>query len=245
MKENGFIIRINDLTSGYGKKEILHELSIEISQGEITTLIGRNGVGKTTLLKTMMGFLEPMKGSIFFQGNDISGSKPHIVAKMGISYVPQGKSIFPHMNVEEHLDIGAWTLQGKERIKAARKKIYHLFPHLEERKYQKAGTLSGGERQMLSIGRALMTSPKVLLLDEPSFGLAPILVDRLFATIREINRGGITIFLVEQNAVRALNNSVFGYVMDMGKIKFKGAAESLLESEEIRLSYLGGKRKQS
>lgn len=245
MKENGCIIRINELTSGYGKKEILHELSIEIRQGEITTIIGRNGVGKTTLLKTIMGFLKPMKGSIFFQGNDISGCKTHIIAAMGISYVPQGKSIFPYMTVEEHLDIGAWILQGKERIKTARKKVYQLFPRLEERKSQKGGTLSGGERQMLSLGRALMTSPKVLLLDEPSFGLAPILVDRLFEAIREISRGGVTIFLIEQNAVKALRNSAFGYVMDMGRIKFKGTAESLLESEEVRLSYLGGKRKQS
>lgn len=243
MEKNGYIIKTKGLTSGYGKKEILHELFMEVKQGEIVTVIGRNGVGKTTLLNTIMGFLKPMRGNIFFQGNDISGCKPHVAAGMGIAYVPQGKAIFPYLTVEEHLDIGAWTLQSKDKIKTMRERIYHLFPHLEGRKSQQGGTLSGGERQMLSIGRALIANPKLLLLDEPSFGLAPILVDTLFQTIRKINEEGVTILLVEQNAVKALAISDRGYVMDMGKIKFKGESKSLLENEEVRLSYLGGRRK--
>lgn len=242
MEGNGHIIRVEELVSGYGKKEILHGISIGIKQGEITTLIGRNGVGKTTLLQTIMGFLKPKKGRIFFEKNEITGTKPHILAEMGISYVPQGKAIFPHMSVEEHIDIGAWILRDDREKNSSLERIYHLFPRLKERKSQKAGTLSGGERQMLSIARALMSRPKLLLLDEPSFGLSPKLVDSVFERINEINREGVTIFLVEQNAKKALNNSDVGYVMDMGMIKFKDRSRDLLENEEVRLSYLGGRR---
>ena len=242
MEADGYIIRVEELVSGYGKKEILHGISIRIKQAEITTLIGRNGVGKTTLLQTIMGFLKPRKGSIFFQETEITGTKPHILAEMGISYVPQGKAIFPHMSVEEHIDIGAWTLHDDRERSFTLERIYHLFPRLEERRSQKAGTLSGGERQMLSIARALMSRPKLLLLDEPSFGLSPKLVDGVFQRINEINREGVTIFLVEQNAKKALNNSDVGYVMDMGMIKFRDRSKELLENEEVRLSYLGGRR---
>ena len=241
MGENGSIIKIEELVSGYGRKEILHGISVDILHRKITTLIGRNGVGKTTLIKTIMGFLEPQKGRILFQDKDISGSKPHLIAGMGISYVPQGKAIFPHMNVEEHLDIGAWTLAGHQEKSTMLQRIYSLFPRLEERRSQKAGTLSGGERQMLSIGRALMSRPKLLLLDEPSFGLSPKTVGLVFERLSEINREGVTVFLVEQNARRALENSDFGYVMDMGRIKFMGRSKELLQNEEVRLSYLGGK----
>lgn len=242
MEGNGHIIRVEELVSGYGKKEILHGISIGIKQGEITTLIGRNGVGKTTLLQTIMGFLKPKNGRIFFEKNEITGTKPHILAEMGISYVPQGKAIFPHMSVEEHIDIGAWILRDDRKKDFMLERIYHLFPRLKERKSQKAGTLSGGERQMLSIARALMSRPKLLLLDEPSFGLSPKLVDSVFERIHEINKDGVTIFLVEQNAKKALNNSDVGYVMDMGMIKFKDRSRDLLENEEVRLSYLGGRR---
>ncbi len=241
MGENGLIIRIEELVSGYGKKEILHGVSVDLQHRKRTTLIGRNGVGKTTLLKTIMGFLEPKKGSIFFQEKEISGNKPHIIAEMGISYVPQGKSIFPHMNVEEHLDIGAWTLRGHKEKRSMLQKIYSLFPRLEERRSQKAGTLSGGERQMLSIARALMSRPQLLILDEPYFGISPKMVGIVFERLSEINREGVTVFLVEQNARRALENSDFGYVMDMGRIKFMGQSRELLQNEEVRLSYLGGK----
>ena len=241
MKEDASIIRIEELISGYGKKEILHGISLDIKDEKITTLIGRNGVGKTTLLKTVMGFLEPKKGHILFHGQEISGKKPHLIAEMGISYVPQGKAIFPHMNVEEHLDVGAWIVKDPETKRPLLQRVYALFPRLEERKSQKAGTLSGGERQMLSIGRALMSKPKLLILDEPSFGLSPKMVSVVFETLKEINQKGIPIFLVEQNGKKALENSDVGYVMDMGRIKFADKSLVLLQNEEVRLSYLGGK----
>lgn len=243
MKDNGAIIRIEELVSGYGKKEILHGISLDIKDGKITTLIGRNGVGKTTLLRTIMGFLQPKKGRIFFQAKDISGYKPHVIAEMGISYVPQGKAIFPHMSVEEHLHIGSWVLKDSEEKKTLFEMVYTLFPRLKERKSQKAGTLSGGERQMLSIARALMSRPKLLLLDEPSFGLSPILVNQLFETMLEIKENGTPIFLVEQNGKKALENSDIGYVLDMGKIKFADSSDALLRNEEVRLSYLGGRER--
>lgn len=241
MVGNGSIVRIEGLAAGYGKKEILHEISVEISRGEITTLIGRNGVGKTTLLKTIMGFLKPKRGRIFFNEKDISGTQAHVLAEMGIGYVPQGKAIFPHMNIREHLDIGAWTERDREKRDSMLAMVYDLFPRLEERKLQKAGTLSGGERQMLSISRALMSSPALLFLDEPSFGLSPLMVNAVFKSIKEINRKGVSIFLVEQNAKKALENSTTGYVMDMGKITFEGNSLHLLKDERVKLSYLGGK----
>jgi branched-chain amino acid transport system ATP-binding protein len=241
MTGNGSIVRIEGLVAGYGKKEILHEISIKISRGEITTLIGRNGVGKTTLLKTVMGFLKPKKGRIFFNEKDVSGAQAYALAEMGIGYVPQGKAIFPHMNIREHLDIGAWTEKDRERRDSMLAMVYDLFPRLEERKIQKAGTLSGGERQMLSISRALMSSPTLLFLDEPSFGLSPLMVNAVFTSIKEINRNRVTIFLVEQNAKKALENSRAGYVMDMGKITFEGNSLDLLKDERVKRSYLGGK----
>lgn len=241
MKENGSIVRIEGLAAGYGKKEILHEISIKIFREEITTLIGRNGVGKTTLLRTIMGFLRTKKGRIFFKEADISKAQAHVLAEMGIAYVPQGKAIFPHMNIREHLDIGAWTEKDNEKRNSMLTMVYHLFPRLEERRTQKAGTLSGGERQMLSIGRALMSSPTLLLLDEPSFGLSPLMVNAVFKSVKEINHKGVSIFLVEQNAKKALDNSMSGYVMDMGKIIFEGRSLDLLKDEKVRLSYLGGK----
>jgi branched-chain amino acid transport system ATP-binding protein len=243
MQENGSIVYVEDLVSGYGKKDILHEVTIHIKAGEITTLIGRNGVGKTTLLQTIVGFLRPKKGNIFFRGEEISGIKAHVLAGMGISYVPQGKAIFPHMTVEEHIDIGAWTLMQDNEKHTMMQKVFTLFPRLAERKSQKAGTLSGGERQMLSIARALMLQPKLLLLDEPSFGLSPKLVNIVFDNIKEIRRDGVTIFMVEQNAKKALENSDVGYVMDMGRIIFSDRSHRLLQNEEVRLSYLGGKQR--
>ena len=245
MKENGDIVTVEKVITGYSKKVILHEISIALKQGKITALIGRNGVGKTTLLRTMVGFLRPQKGRILFQDVDISRTKTHLLAEMGISYVPQGKSVFHHMNIEEHLDMGAWTLKHnrEKNYKRNIEMIHHLFPRLKERKYQKAGSLSGGERQMLSIARALMSSPKLLLLDEPSFGLAPILINSVFRSIEEINHEGVTIFLIEQNAKKALENSDNGYVMDMGNITFEGNSGKLLQDEQVRLSYLGGRRK--
>ena len=241
VETDGTIIRIENLVAGYGKKEILHEVSIRVKRGEIATLIGRNGVGKTTLLKVIMGFLRPHKGRILLNETEISAVKTHVLADLGISYVPQGKAIFPHMSVEDHLDMGAWTQRESGQKSAMLEMIYHLFPRLQERRPQKAGTLSGGERQMLSIGRALMSSPSLLLLDEPSFGLSPMMVNAVFKSIREINGRGGSIFLVEQNARKALEKSHRGYVMDMGRIIFEDASENLLKDEKVRASYLGGR----
>ena len=242
MVQNGYMVEIDKLVSGYGKKIIIDGISVNIEKGKITTLIGRNGVGKTTLLNTLMGILKPLKGRIRYRGEDISAAKTHQLVEMGISYVPQGKSVFPHMTVSEHLDIGAWVLKDPNAKASMSDTIHKLFPRLKERSKQKAGTLSGGERQMLSIARALMSQPKLLLLDEPSFGLAPKLVDAVFKSIVEINREGVTILLIEQNAKKALEHSVFGYVMDMGRIVQRGNSRSLLYDEEIKHAYLGGRK---
>ena len=242
MTQNGNIVQIENLISGYGKKMILNGISVNIEQGKITTLIGRNGVGKTTLLNTFMGLLKSESGRIRYKGEDISSAKPHTLVTMGISYVPQGKSVFPHMTVTEHMDIGAWTLKEQDAKASMFDVVYKLFPRLKERGNQKAGTLSGGERQMLSIRRALMSRPTLLLLDEPSFGLAPKLVDAVFNSILEINKEAVTILVIEQNAKKALENSNFGYVMDMGKIVQQGSSGDLLNDDKIRQSYLGGRK---
>ena len=242
MVQNGDMVEIDKLVSGYGKKIIIDGISVNIEKGKITTLIGRNGVGKTTLLNTLMGLLKPLKGRIRYRGKDISAAKPHQLVEMGISYVPQGKSVFPHMTVSEHLDIGAWVMKDPNAKASMSDTIHKLFPRLKERSKQKAGTLSGGERQMLSIARALMSRPKLLLLDEPSFGLAPKLVDAVFKSIVEINREGVTILLIEQNAKKALEHSDFGYVMDMGRIVHRGNSRDLLYDEQIKQAYLGGRK---
>jgi branched-chain amino acid transport system ATP-binding protein len=239
---NGHTVRVVDIISGYGKKDILQGISLNVEKERITTLIGRNGVGKTTLLRTIVGFLKPRQGEIYFMGQDIIGFKPYVLADKGISYVPQGKPIFPHMTVEEHLDIGAWSLKNKEKKQLLQDRVFALFPRLQERRLQKAGTLSGGERQMLSISRALMSEPQLLLLDEPSFALSPILVNSVFGSIQEINREGVTIFLIEQNAKKAMENSDYGYVMDMGRIVLEDRCQTLLQNEEIRRTYFGGKK---
>lgn len=242
MTKNGYIVQIENLVSGYGKKKILNGISIDIEKEKITTLIGRNGVGKTTLLNTLMGILKPTRGRIMYRGKNISATKPHTLVTMGIAYVPQGKSVFPHMTVSEHLDIGALTQKEPGTKASMFEVVYRLFPRLKERANQKAGTLSGGERQMLSIGRALMSRPTLLLLDEPSFGLAPKLVDAVFRSILEINKQAVTILVIEQNAKKALENSDFGYVMDMGRIIHRGNSRDLLYDDEIKQSYLGGRK---
>jgi branched-chain amino acid transport system ATP-binding protein len=242
MKKNSHVIRVEGLISGYGKKEILHGIDIEVTRANITALIGRNGVGKTTLLESIMGFIRPKGGRILLEGSEISGIKPHLIAKMGVSYVPQGKSIFPHMTLEEHIDIGGWCMRNNKEKRATMEKVYSLFPILEKRRSQKAGTLSGGERQMLSIARSMMSHPRLMILDEPSFGLSPKMVDNVFQRINKVREEGVTIFLVEQNAKKALTNSDMGYVMDMGEITFKDKSEKLLQDEEVKRSYLGGKK---
>jgi branched-chain amino acid transport system ATP-binding protein len=242
MKGNNYAIEIEKLISGYGNKNILHGVNIKIEKAEITTLIGRNGVGKTTLMETIMGFLKPKEGRITFLDKDISKDKPHKISKMGISYVPQGKAIFPNMTIEEHIDLGSWALKAKMDKKNMANKIYDIFSRLNERRRQKAGTLSGGERQMLSIARSMMSNPRLLLLDEPSFGLSPVMVDKVFKSINAISKEGVTIFMVEQNAKRALKNSKYGYVMDMGTIIFEDKSINLLNNDAVKSSYLGGNK---
>jgi len=242
MKGNNYAIEIEKLISGYGNKNILHGVNIKIEKAQITTLIGRNGVGKTTLMETIMGFLKPKEGRITFLDKDISKDKPHKISKMGISYVPQGKAIFPNMTIEEHIDLGSWALKAKMDKKNMANKIYDIFSRLNERRRQKAGTLSGGERQMLSIARSMMSNPRLLLLDEPSFGLSPVMVDKVFKSINAISKEGVTIFMVEQNAKRALKNSKYGYVMDMGTIIFEDKSINLLNNDAVKSSYLGGNK---
>lgn len=239
MADNNLII-FDNLVSGYGKKVIINGLSISIRRGAITTLIGRNGVGKTTLLNTLMGLITPISGNIFYDNQEIVSKTPNLLVEMGIAYVPQSKSVFPHMTVLEHLEIGACILRNSKKMASTLEFVFSLFPKLKERSEQRAGTLSGGERQMLSIGRALMSKPKLLLMDEPSFGLAPIMVDTVFDSIGNISRENVTIFLVEQNAKKALANSDFCFVMDMGRIVRNGYSREMLYDEEIKKAYLGG-----
>jgi ABC-type branched-subunit amino acid transport system ATPase component len=238
--ENDVILKVDGIVSGYGKKEVLHGVSLAVQRGEIVSIIGPNGSGKSTVLKTIIGNLKPWNGRVILNRDDISGMDTHKVILLGVSYSPQGRTIFPDMTVSEHLDMGAWTLQTKGQVKEARQRVYQLFPRLYERRNQKARTMSGGERQMLSLGRAMMIDPKLLILDEPSIGLAPVFVDSVFESILKINAGGTSILMVEQNAAKALENSHRGYVLEMGNNRFEGNAKDMLENGEVRRLYLGG-----
>jgi len=225
----------------YGPIEALKGITIEIKQGEIVCLIGNNGAGKSTTLMTVSGILKPSSGDVLFEGKSIKGIPPHRIVEMGISQVPEGRRIFPKLTVKENLEMGAYTkLKVKSsKFKVQLDKIYELFPVLKERHKQLGGTLSGGEQQMLAIGRALMSDPKLLLLDEPSLGLAPIMASKIFKTIKEINREGITVLLVEQNARAALKLSSRGYVLQNSRVALQGKGEELLNNEEVRKVYLG------
>lgn len=224
----------------YGNIQALKGVSLEINDGEIVTLIGANGAGKSTLLKTISGLLKPKHGSITFEGEEIGGKAAQAVVKKGISQVPEGRRIFSNLTVEENLELGAYLRKDKQGIRDDFEKVYGLFPRLRERAKQQAGTLSGGEQQMLAMGRALMARPRLLLLDEPSMGLAPLLVKTIFKIIQEINQSGTTILLVEQNANMALSIADRAYVIETGKIVAAGSAEELNESDQIRKAYLGG-----
>lgn len=231
---------LNNVHVYYGAIHALKGISFEVNKGEIVTLIGSNGAGKSTCLKTISGLLRPKEGDLHFKGDDLSGiSAPQIVAK-GISHVPEGRRIFANMLVSENLDLGAYLRRDKNAIKDDIEKVYTIFPRLKERRRQLAGTLSGGEQQMLAMGRALMSRPELLLLDEPSMGLAPILVKQIFEIIQEINSTGTTILLVEQNAMMALSVANRAYVLETGKIVLSGDAREMMESEDIKKAYLGG-----
>ncbi|MCP5159131.1 MAG: ABC transporter ATP-binding protein [Gammaproteobacteria bacterium] len=234
------LLQIHELDACYGPIQALHQVSLSIAPGEIVTLIGANGAGKSTLLMSLFGDPPPARGWIRYQGHDITGLPTHEIARRGIAQAPEGRRIFASMSVEENLLMGAIPV-GMEHMDADLIKVFELFPRLKERRNQRAGTLSGGEQQMLAIGRALMSRPQLLLLDEPSLGLAPLMVQRIFATIREIRDSGATIFLVEQNAHHALKLAQRGYVLVNGEIRLSGTGEELLANPEVRRAYLGGR----
>lgn len=234
------MLKVDGINVYYGNIQALKEVSLEINEGEIVTLIGANGAGKSTLLKTISGLLKPKQGKINFQGDEIAGKAAQSIVKMGISHVPEGRRVFSNMSVEENLELGAYLRKDKAGIKEDFDKIYDLFPRLLERKKQQAGTLSGGEQQMLAMGRALMARPRLLILDEPSMGLAPLLVKTIFRIITEINEAGTTILLVEQNAHMALSIANRAYVIETGRVVLSGTAAELNESEQVKMAYLGG-----
>ncbi len=234
------MLKIDDINVYYGAIHAIKGISLTVNQGEIVTLIGANGAGKSTTLRTISGLLKPKTGSITFQGQDIAGTPAHKIVGLGISQVPEGRRIFTEMTVMENLDLGAFIRKDKDGIAADKKHVFELFPRLEERQDQVAGTLSGGEQQMLAMGRALMSRPKLLLLDEPSMGLAPLLIKEIFSIIEDINKSGTTVLLVEQNANMALSIANRAYVLETGRITLSGDAKKLAASEDVRKAYLGG-----
>lgn len=233
------MLKVEGLNVYYGAIHALHDVSFEVKKGEIVTLIGANGAGKTTTLNTIAGLLHPKSGSVSFMGENLASVSPHSIVSRGLALVPEGRRIFLQMTVEENLEMGAYT-QKKEAVKPLLEQVYEQFPRLKERRRQIGGTLSGGEQQMLAMGRALMSSPKLLMLDEPSMGLAPILVEQIFEIIRTLHRNGTTILLVEQNAQMALSIADRGYVLETGKITLSGTGVELANSENVKKAYLGG-----
>jgi ABC-type branched-subunit amino acid transport system ATPase component len=228
------------LTAGYGRIDILHEVSLTVGFHEIVSIIGPNGAGKSTAFKTIVGFLTPRKGRVLFNGEDITGSRPDLVLRRGLAYVPQGRIVFPQMTVLENLEMGAYTERDPKRAAAALEQVYRLFPILAERRRQAAGTMSGGEQQMVAIARALMTAPRLILLDEPSLGLSPKFVTLIFEKLVELREAGYTLMLVEQNATRALAIADRGYVLELGRNRFEGGGRQLLADPEVKRLYLGG-----
>ena len=234
------MLKIDNIDVYYGAIHALKGISLEVNEGEIVTLIGANGAGKSTTLRTISGLLKPKAGSITFLGQNIAGVRAHEIVKKGISQVPEGRRVFAEMTVMENLDLGAFVRKDKAGIQQDLKHVFEFFPRLEERKNQSAGTLSGGEQQMLAMGRALMSRPKLLLLDEPSMGLAPLLIKEIFNIIVDINKSGTTVLLVEQNANMALSIANRAYVLETGRITLSGKAQDLAASEDVRKAYLGG-----
>ncbi len=234
------MLKIDNINVYYGAIHALKGISVEVNQGEIVTLIGANGAGKSTTLRTISGLLKPKAGQIIFEGQNIAGTAAQNIVKLGISQVPEGRRVFAHMSVLENLELGAYLRSDSKEIKNDMDNVFTRFPRLGERRAQLAGTLSGGEQQMLAMGRALMSRPRILLLDEPSMGLAPLLVKEIFSIIKDINATGTTILLVEQNAHMALSIANKAYVLETGRITLSGDAKELAESEEIRKAYLGG-----
>jgi neutral amino acid transport system ATP-binding protein len=235
---NGAILVTQDVVAGYlPEVDVLNGVSMRVDEGEIVTMIGPNGAGKSTLVKTIFGLLTPRSGRILFRGEEISGVKPHTLCRLGLSYVPQLDNVFPTLTAEENLEMGSLD---RARTGEQIERMYELFPRLGERRTQTAGTMSGGERQMVAMARALMPDPQVLLLDEPSAGLAPAFVEAIFEKVEDINRAGVTIVMVEQNARRALGMSSRGYVLDLGEDRFEGPGPALLQDPKVAELYLGG-----
>jgi branched-chain amino acid transport system ATP-binding protein len=233
------ILKLDDVHTYYGTIHALKGISLEVYEGEIVTLIGANGAGKSTTLRSINGLNHPRDGTITFQGTNITDTPPHQIVRMGISQSPEGRHIFPRMTVLENLEMGAYQREDRSAISEDLDRVYTLFPRLKERISQKAGTMSGGEQQMLAMGRALMARPKLLLLDEPSMGLAPIFVEKIFEIIREINQQGTPILLVEQNALMALDTANRGYVLETGHVALADDAKALRDNEQVRKTYLG------
>jgi len=233
------VLSVEDVHTFYGSIEALKGISLEVREGEIVTLIGANGAGKSTTLRSINGLNHPRSGKIVFQGTDVTSMPPHQIVKNGISQSPEGRKLFPRMSVTENLEMGAFQRTDRAEIREDMDRVFSLFPRLAERRTQKAGTMSGGEQQMCAIGRALMARPKLLLLDEPSMGLAPIFVEKIFEIVREINDQGTPILLVEQNALMALDTADRGYVLETGTIALADDAKKLRENEQVRKTYLG------
>ena len=233
------MLEIKDIEVYYGMIQAIKGISFEVNEGEVIALIGANGAGKTTTLHTITGLLSPKKGSVIFEGKDITKVPAHKIVSLGIAHVPEGRRVFAELTVYENLKMGAYTRKDKDEIEKTLEMVYKRFPRLEERKNQLAGTLSGGEQQMLAMGRALMSHPKIIVMDEPSMGLSPILVNEIFDIIQEVSKGGTTVLLVEQNAKKALSIADRAYVLETGRIVMEGDAKVLMNDDSIKKAYLG------
>ena len=234
------MLRLESVSAGYGRVGVLAGVSLEVRQGDFVCLVGANGAGKTTTLKTISGLLRPSAGRIVFEGQDIGGRKPQDILRLGIAHCPEGRRVFPHLTVQENLAMGAYVRRDAAAVAADLERVLAHFPVLAERRRQAAGTLSGGEQQMLAIGRALMARPRLIMFDEPSLGLAPTVIETTFRIIGEIQKDGTTVFMVEQNAYMALRMATRAYVMETGRITLEGPARELLDDEHVKKAYLGG-----
>ena len=237
------MLKVRDLVVAYGGIEALKGISLDVPDGKIVTLIGANGAGKSTLLRSIIGLVKVKSGNVEYNGDTLTGLNSQQIVSKGLTLVPEGRRVFPNLTVLENLRIGAYMRKDEDGIAADIKRIYEIFPRLEERNWQMAGTLSGGEQQMLALGRALMSRPKLMMMDEPSLGLAPLVIKEIFNIIRSINENGTTVLLVEQNANMALKVAHHAYVLETGRIKMEGSGRDLLENEEIKEAYLGKKKK--
>lgn len=239
-KGTSMLLEVENITTCYGNAEALRDVSLNVEEGEIVALLGANGAGKSTTLLTVSGIVKPRKGKIFFRGKEISRERPSEIVKIGLAQCPEGRALFADMTVKDNLMLGAFLRKNKQEILYDLERVYGYFPRLKERVKQVAGSMSGGEQQMLAIGRALMSRPALLMMDEPSLGLSPLLVEELFTIIKDINKEGISVLLVEQNVVASLEVAHRGYVIETGRVKFSGKKQELINNDEIRKAYLGG-----